>query len=253
MLLRVLRPICVFCLLMGGAVFPAPGQDSDKITSYTQPLEGTVVSFDMVAVPAHDGHPAFWVSQTEVTWEVYDVFVYKLDKGSGDGATVARPSKPYIQPGARWGHQGFPALAMTHAAATRFTEWLSAKTGHRYRLLREDEWETVCTAGQVPRDSLAAYAWHWDNADDQAHRVASRKPDQQGFYDLLGNVAEWVDGRDGVPVVKGGSFSDAAERTTCTARRTQTSGWNATDPQLPKSRWWLADAWFVGFRIARDP
>jgi len=33
------------------------------------------------------------------------------------------------------------------------------------------------------------------------------------------------------------------------ARAGQTSAWNETDPQFPKSRWWLADAPFVGFRI----
>ena len=29
--------------------------------------------------------------------------------------------------------------------------------------------------------------------------------------------------------------------------------WNLTDPQFPKSRWWLADAPFVGFRIVLLP
>jgi hypothetical protein len=28
--------------------------------------------------------------------------------------------------------------------------------------------------------------------------------------------------------------------------------WNKSDPQIPKSKWWLADGGFVGFRIARE-
>ncbi|RYG96080.1 formylglycine-generating enzyme family protein, partial [archaeon] len=27
--------------------------------------------------------------------------------------------------------------------------------------------------------------------------------------------------------------------------------WNRRDPQIPKSRWWNADAPFVGFRLVR--
>jgi hypothetical protein len=27
--------------------------------------------------------------------------------------------------------------------------------------------------------------------------------------------------------------------------------WNQRDPQIPKSRWWLTDASFVGFRVVR--
>jgi len=33
------------------------------------------------------------------------------------------------------------------------------------------------------------------------------------------------------------------------ARERQTPEWNMTDPQYPKSRWWLSDAPFVGFRV----
>jgi hypothetical protein len=27
--------------------------------------------------------------------------------------------------------------------------------------------------------------------------------------------------------------------------------WNQRDPQIPRSRWWLTDGMFVGFRIVR--
>ena len=29
--------------------------------------------------------------------------------------------------------------------------------------------------------------------------------------------------------------------------------WQETDPQLPKSRWWLSDAPFCGFRVVCEP
>ncbi|MFM7818845.1 MAG: formylglycine-generating enzyme family protein, partial [Verrucomicrobiota bacterium] len=39
------------------------------------------------------------------------------------------------------GKDGFPAISMTHYAAIAYTRWLSAKTGHFYRLATEAEWE----------------------------------------------------------------------------------------------------------------
>ena len=47
--------------------------------------------------------------------------------------------------------------------------------------------------------------------------------------------------------MRGGSFRD--EVVGFDSRLEDTPAWNATDPQLPKSPWWLADADFVGFRI----
>jgi hypothetical protein len=54
-------------------------------------------------------------------------------------------------------------------------------------------------------------------------------------------------------LVRGGSWADAPEQVGPGTRAVQTSAWNETDPQFPKSRWWLADAPFVGFRIVLLP
>ncbi|HEX7119098.1 MAG TPA: formylglycine-generating enzyme family protein [Longimicrobiales bacterium] len=239
--------------------------------AYTETLPGTVVSFEMVPVPAGRAEVRtpngvdtvavgpFWMSRIEVTWDVYDVWVFGLDAGgqvgTGKGAdAVSRPSKPYVLPGAEFGHQGRPALAMTHHAATRFARWLSERTGRKYRLATEAEWEHACRAGAAgPPDALSDHAWYRENSDGRTHPGAMRAPNAFGLYDLLGNVAEWVDGADGTPVVKGGSYADGRDAVHCDARQAQSPAWNMTDPQLPKSRWWLADAPFVGFRLVREP
>lgn len=70
---------------------------------------------------------------------------------------------------------------------------------------------------------------------------------------MLGNVAEWVTAAGGRPVVRGGSWDEPPAHLGPDARANQTPAWNETDPQFPKSRWWLADAPFVGFRIVREP
>ncbi len=239
--------------------------------AYTETIPGTLVTFEMIPVPAGrttmttpEGSREvavgpFWMSRIEIPWDVYDVYVYGLDQ-SAAGETVAgadavsRPSKPYVLPGESFGHQGRPALAMTYHAAEQFARWLSARTGKEYRLPTEAEWEYACRANAPePGEELDEFAWYRANAGDKTHPGASRTANPFGLSDMLGNVAEWVTGMDGNPVVKGGSFLDAAADVHCGARKRQTPAWNATDPQLPKSRWWLPDAPFVGFRIVREP
>ncbi len=242
-----------------------PGQEMER---YTEQIEGSTVTFEMVPVPAGEG-PAgedgsgeglgpFWIGRTEVPWELYDVYVFGLDEGgvqTAKGAdAVSRPSKPYVLPGEDFGHDGHPALAMTHHGAEQFAAWLSEKTGRTYRLPTEAEWEYICEAGREGQEApLDSVAWHGGNASDRTHVVASLRPNRFGAHDLLGNVAEWVTVPGEEPVIKGGSFQTSADEVACAARRAQTPAWNATDPQLPKSSWWLPDAPFLGVRLVREP
>jgi hypothetical protein len=73
---------------------------------------------------------------------------------------------------------------------------------------------------------------------------------------MLGNVAEYVtildEPKDAKPTACGGSYDDKAENISSSSRKTQDPTWNSTDPQNPKSKWWLSDGPFVGFRIVRE-
>lgn len=245
-------------------VAPVHAEETPAQKSYTEKIPGTTVSFEMVAVPAGEITIAgksvqikpLYFGRTEVTWDAYDIFVYKLDDAddapNAAADAVSRPSRPYGAPDHGWGHSGFPALHMHYMAAQRFCEWLSAKTGHTYRLPTEAEWEYACRAGEkVPEGKkLAEVAWF---AQEKTHAVGKKKANAWGLYDTLGNVAEWATGSDGKPVVCGGSYTDPAEKISPSARATQTYAWNSTDPQNPKSKWWLSDAPFVGFRVVREP
>jgi formylglycine-generating enzyme required for sulfatase activity len=260
-----LRAFTLLLLLFGAA--PRAAAQSSAMDSYVEKIPGTLVSFEMMPVPAGtvqigpaDGRQSvevgpFWIAKTEVTWDLYDVFVYGLDHpaGSGDADAVARPTKPYVLPGEQFGHEGMPALGMTYHAAQAFARWLSARTGHTYRVPTEAEWEHACRLGKTDPSALDARAWHAGNAGDRTHAAGSSEADALGVHDLLGNVAEWVHGFDGDSVIKGGAFEEPASAARCATRRKQTPAWNATDPQLPKSRWWLPDAPFVGLRLVRDP
>ena len=232
--------------------------------AYEEKIPGTLVTFEMIPLAAgstggetsDSASPTgpLWFGRTEVTWDAYDVFVYELDKEGGlaEVDAISRPSKPYVLPGENFGHQGNPALGMTFMAAQEYAKWLSARTSKTYRLPTEEEWEHACRLGQKGAPALEEQAWHWENAEDQAHKVASLAPDALGLHDMLGNAAEWALAADGTPVIKGGAWDDNAEDVDCDARETQTPAWNATDPQLPKSTWWLSDAPFLGFRLVRE-
>jgi formylglycine-generating enzyme required for sulfatase activity len=230
--------------------------------AYTETIPGTAVKFEMVPIPGGTTGGVqvgpLWMGRTEVTWDLYDVYVFGLDEG-GQIATgknedaISRPSKPYVLPGESFGHQGRPALAMTHHAAEAFAVWLSERTGKKYRVPTEAEWEHACQAGQTQAGNPADVAWFAKNSEGKTHAGATRKLNAFGVADMLGNVREWVTGADGEPVTKGGAYLDPAEEISCSARIAQTPAWNLTDPQLPKSRWWLPDAPFVGFRLVREP
>ena len=238
----------------------------DQSSAYRETIAGTTVSFEMAPVTGgtvtlagtRQNVTPFHIGRTEVTWDLYDVFALGLDKPYRPGApasadAIARPSNPYGAPDYGWGHAGFPVISVTRAAAEAFTKWLSQKTGRVYRLPTEAEWLHAATlaagAPALTGQRRDAIAWHRDNASGRTHPVAAKAADRLGLFDLFGNAAEWVAASDGALVTRGGSFRDAAGAIGVTSRSVQDETWNERDPQLPKSRWWLSDGPFVGFRL----
>lgn len=233
-------------------------------------VPGTAFAFELVQVPGgavevagRNGPEAvtvssFWIGRTEVTWELYDLYAFGLDTMTVGGGTdaVARPSRPYGAPDYGFGHQGYPVISVTREAAEAFTRWLSVRTGHRYRLPTEAEWQRaadLAIAGQAAAEAAGAWAWHAGNAGAKSHPVAARPADALGLFDLFGNAAEWVMSADGRRVTRGGSWRDPSTRVGPHARAVQDDTWNERDPQFPKSQWWLSDGPFVGFRLVREP
>jgi formylglycine-generating enzyme required for sulfatase activity len=297
------------------AANPMVTQESE-MKPYTNTIPGTRVTYAMVPIaggefvmgsppgekdrkpdegPQHKVKiPPFWMEQCEVTWNEYELFMYADEEKRAratiptDSAAdkladaVTHPSKPYVEMSFGMGKDGYPAISMTQHAANKYCQWLSAKTGHFYRLPTEAEWEYACRAGTTTAyffgddaSKLSDYAWYEQNSDSKYQKVGRKKPNPWGLYDIYGNVVEWVldqydpdyyqqcvtanlvsDPWDKATKpyphsVRGGSWDDEASMCRSAARRGSDRSWKMQDPQLPKSIWYFSDAQWVGFRIVR--
>jgi formylglycine-generating enzyme required for sulfatase activity len=273
--LRLVWPLIAAASLVGCAGGDQPEASGPAAKEMPAPfditLPNTTASMHMVPIPAgtitiaDESAPGgqrtievgpFWMSQTEVTWDMFDIYVYRLDEVEPDPAAdaITRPSKPYLPPDRGFGHAGYPAISIASDAAAQFCTWLSAKTGKRFRLATEAEWEYAAQGPaiveQIPVDELA---WHAGNSEGKTHPVGEKLPNGFSLHDTLGNVAEWTIGLDGKPVTRGGSFADLPEALSPQIRAPYSRAWQSRDPQIPKSKWWLSDGPFVGFRVVCEP
>ena len=166
------------------------------------------------------------------------------------------PTAATATPPARsWGQHGFPAGSMFCREAKNYCDWLSKRTGHKYRLPTEAEWTYACKAGgdgKVDKSTLKEYAWYDVNGDDKTHEVGKMKPNAWGLFDTLGNVAEWAVRPDGVGVACGGSFQDPVEDVNCESHAEYTPAWQKDDPQDPKGKSWLSNGAHIGIRVVRE-
>jgi formylglycine-generating enzyme required for sulfatase activity len=244
-------------------------KDGDR---YSETVPSSLVTFEMIKVPGKkwknaDGKEietkTLWWGKCEVTWDEYDVWVFQMDMSDAEKAKVGvdaktRPSRPYGTADGGWGHHNFPAMRMSFLGADEYCKWLSARTGKKYRLPTEEEWEFACREAEDAKDkepddeTLKKIAWYAENSDDQTHAVGTKEGNKLGLFDLYGNVAEWVTTADGKTLAAGGAYEDDPADLGPVARKKPKEGWNVTDPQNPKSKWWLADAPFVGFRLVRE-
>lgn len=284
--------------------FQASAQDKHEV--YTQQINGTKLSFEMKAIPGGafqmgskkgkaDEQPVhtvkldpFWMGTYEVTWDIYEPFLYKDYEVTQSTAAVpanvdavTRPTKPYLDMTFGMGKENHPALAMTHYNAIQFCKWLYARTGVFYRLPTEAEWEYASRAGSTTEyffgddaANLADYAWYKANSDGKTKEVGKKKPNAWGLFDMYGNVAEWtydqykadfyasVKGEKAnnpvaVPeklyanVIRGGSYEDGEKELRSAARLASDPVWKQLDPQIPKSNWWFPEAPFIGMRLVR--
>jgi formylglycine-generating enzyme required for sulfatase activity/nitrate/TMAO reductase-like tetraheme cytochrome c subunit len=217
---------------------------------YVEQIPGTSVSFQMVAIPGgtfrmgstkkepfhrDDEAPVrtvtlspFFMAEVETTWEQFWAFyghtasegrtppekVY-ANNSNPDVDAISGPTPPFGLPDQGWGFGDRPAITMTHYAAETFCQWLSKKTGKKYRLPIEAEWEYAARGGtETPyffpgnpkdfsergfwrkffaakTDSISAYVIYTANSRNKTQEPILVKPNPFGLKNMLGNVMEY--------------------------------------------------------------
>ncbi len=139
----------------------------------------------------------FAVGKYEVTVEEYSVFV---EKSGYDGGRSCWISLMEERDGLTWRNPGYrqsggnPVACVSWRDANAYIRWLSRRTGKKYRLLSEAEWEYAARAGSDTR-------YHFGNAisSEQASYLSGEtvavgryEPNAFGLHDMHGNVWEWI-------------------------------------------------------------
>jgi len=133
----------------------------------------------------------FYMSKYEVTFEAYDSYCNSVHKKKPDDKG--------------WGRGKRPVIYVTLSDAKEYCKWLSQKSGKRYRLPTEAEWEYAARvsgrnlrwSGTNNPASVEQFAWIKSNSGEKTHPVGEKKPNGLGLYDMTGNVDEWVTDRYG--------------------------------------------------------
>ena len=228
----------------------------------------------------------FAVGVYEVTVGQWRAFVSETGHSTGDSCWRYEDGEWKERSGRSWRNPGFsqsddhPVACVSWREAQSYVGWLSRKTGEKYRLLSEAEWEYAARggtstarywgegeAGQCRHGNGADKTlkerygdWKWSTArcrDGHVHTspVGTYVANGYGLHDVLGNVWEWTmdcwnESYAGAP-----ADGNAWESGNCSRRVLRGGSWGS-EPRYLRSAYRSGNVtgnryFSSGFRIAR--
>jgi formylglycine-generating enzyme required for sulfatase activity len=225
------------------------------------------------------------VGKFAVTVDQFEAFMRDTHGQAGSSCRTLEGGKMEERTGRSWRDPGFPqngahpAVCINFADAEAYVDWLSTRTGKRYRLLTEAEWEYAARAGTTTRFFFGndeKDLCHYGNGTDVAAKlkvpglgpaascndgyayaapVGSFAANAFGLYDMHGNERQWVEDCFHASYAGAPGDGSAWESTDCAARVQRGGAWgyrpanlrsayrDGVEPVLRRS--------FTGFRVAR--
>lgn len=130
--------------------------------------------------PAHEvSVDSFYISKFEVTQALFD-------------SVLGGSNSFFVDP-------NVPVNNLSWQQAFYFIERLNELTGDNFRLPTEAEWEFAAIGGNHSKgykysgsNNIEDVAWYAGNANNRAHPVGMKAPNELGLYDMTGNVGEFA-------------------------------------------------------------
>lgn len=231
----------------------------------------------------------FALGKFEVTHGQYAAFVRATGRASGPGCNVWIEAKQTVERDTSldWRNPGYgrppredePVACISWEDAEAYVAWLSARTGQRYRLPTEAEWEYAARAGSDTRypwgDDPELACLHANVYDASASNpaipwaptgcadgyagvapVGRFAANALGLHDMIGNVWEWVADCYAMPYPATPVDGSAQLDTGCDRRGTRGGGWR-TEIKRQRPSFRGRDpmnllSQIFGLRVARD-
>jgi formylglycine-generating enzyme required for sulfatase activity len=194
----------------------------------------------------------------EVCLDDFYIGKYEVTQGQWEEVMGSNPSR--FENGSN-----YPVERVSWNDIQGFIRMLNNKTGIKYRLPTEAEWEYAARsggksekyAGTSKKLELGRYAWYDDNSDSKTHPVGQKKPNGLGLYDMTGNVDEWCQDIYSKKAYSKHQRNNPIYKESGSFRVLRGGSWNVSPRSLRAShrRYITPDSGYdiLGFRLAGTP